>query len=160
MDRNTYIILPTKPQFKWLADQLRASRAVIDLCQRAKTNMFSNGLDYLALNSKGGSKDLSSYVNAGMRGFAVSKLSEPVWQMQFQYRAGNGGGARQYPNGDLYIPAMAPDSRLKLADLTTVWEEPISSILFKLDTTVPSMPVWRATPHINVRPPAPPRKAR
>lgn len=155
--QNTFITLPTKSQFKWLADQLRASRAVIDLCQRAKTNMFSNFLPYLELNSKGGSKGLSSYVNAGMRGFSVSNLADPVWQYQFQYRVSSGRGVKQYPDGDLYLPPMEPDCRLKLADMTTVWDYPISSIMFRLDASTPTTPVWWATLHINQRPVAPKR---
>ena len=169
MGRNTFVILPTKPQFKWLADQLRASRAVIALCQKSKINVFSNNLTDLLRQAGLDPKSLSSYVNAGMRGFAVSKLAEPMWNHQFQYRASNGRGIKQYtaddagPDGegigDLYIPAMAPDTRLRLADMDTVWDYPIPSIIFRLDATVPSMPVWWATLHVNTRP-TPPKKGR
>lgn len=164
MSNLAFRIDASKEQFAWLAGQLKATRAVIRHCLDNPTfgkpvSIFGNTLPDLLTRTSGMSSALTSYVNGGMQGFSMSRLAGVEWQRQFQFRSINGKGIRQYDNGDLYIPPMTGSCRVICDGLDTVLNLPITAIIFKLDMTMPTLPIWWATLHINIRPQGPrPRK--
>jgi len=156
MDAVNFKLLPSPAQFKWLADQLRAVRSIRDMMTgQSGVNPFGSPLKSLEVLTKGASAALTSYVNAGMQGFSSSTLSEDVWKTQFQYRPTGGAGIVQFDGGDLYIPAMAPNQRLKVADGFVLDLYRVSSAIFRIQPasfngTVPAC--WTVQLFRNERP--------
>jgi hypothetical protein len=144
---------PSKYQFQWLADQLRASRAIIAISPVDQRSAFGAKLDQLKIWTKGESEKLSSYVNNGMQGTPTNTLLMPEWQYQFRYRALGSGGIKQYPNGDLYLPPLVEDPQLKMFECEVNPYHPITSVIFRLNVANLGKPEWRALIHRNMRPP-------
>lgn len=145
-----YTISTTPEQFRWFAGQLRACRAVIAESKKISQPLFGNRLANLARIP--GAELLCSAVNIGMLGFPVSKLSDSVWDSQFQYRSSATPGIRQYPDGALYISQMGEDARVVCVDLPMLLGYPITSLMVKLDASDRSHPFWLVEPHQNKRP--------
>lgn len=150
----SHLVLASADQFKWLAGQLQACRAVILESQKISQSLFGNKIQNLARVS--GGDGLCSGVNVGMLGFPISTLSQDRWQTQFQYRSPTVKGLAQYPDGALYISPMKPNSKLFCADLSVLDKAfPITSVMFMLDLTDRAHPKWFADVHQNVLPPRP-----
>jgi len=151
-----YQIDPTPAQFRWLADQLRATRALIAYSHKVASGsetVFGIKLGQLRSACDGAAANLCGQVNTGMSGFPLTALLESKWQQQFQYRDPTPKGVRQYPDGALYLPPL-PHAECKLlcVDMPVLDEWPITSLIFRLDLTDRANPRWFVEPHQNTRP--------
>ena len=145
-----YPVLATASQFKWFADQLKASRAIVAESQRISQSLFGNKLANFARIPAG--DRISSAVNIGMSGFPLVTLNTPLWAAQFQYRCTSPKGLPQYDNGDLYLSQMGREGRLVCDGLPMLGDYPISSAIFRLDLEDRARPRWLVEPHQNIRP--------
>lgn len=143
-----YPIAATASQFKWFADQLRASRDVIAESQKISQSLFGNKLSNFARLSDG--SKICSAVNVGMLGFPLATLATPLWADQFQYRCSSPKGLPQYDNGDLYVSQMGHEGRLVCDGLPVLGDYPIASAIFRLDKVDRR---WLVELHQNIRPP-------